>query len=102
MGVTTSHGPHVTRWTHTRMKTCEALQELDKEVILLPGHVRESYRENEAAPGPLQGRRCPSAGATEAGHRRWRKVRAVLGSWLRMQVERRPGRNGWRWPLKGR
>ena len=48
------------------MKIYEALQELDKEVVLLPGDVRESYREDEAAPGPLQGWRCPSAGATEA------------------------------------
>ena len=71
------------------MKIYEALLELDKEVVLPPGDVRESYTEDEAAPGPLQGRRCPSAGATEAGHRQQRKVRAALGSWLRGQGEHR-------------
>ena len=85
------------------MTIYKAQQEHNKEAILLSRDVRESYGEDEMTPGQLQGRRCPSAGAAEAGHGGRRRVRVVLGSLLHVPVEhRRPCGKGWRWSLQGR
>lgn len=74
------------RWTCVRKTIYTALQKHDGEVVLLPRDVRESYREGEGTPGQLQGQRCPSARAAEARQRGYRKMRAVPGSLLRVQV----------------
>lgn len=91
------------RWTRARVTVCKAEHEHDTEAILLSRDVRESYGEDGMTPGQLQGRRCPSAGAAEAGHGGRRKGRVVLGSLLHVPLEHtRPCGKGWGWSFQGR